>query len=192
MQLILAMMIKMKMSKSMRKVLLWIPPLTISTFILTKKRIRQFTQKLKIKAKRRTRILSQMMSQFLIQKCLLKKKDLMEAKVQFSQPEKSSKWKMEERRQYETSWWLLLMLLKTYLLWRGRLTIKMRMMTMKMTMMQIHLTESSEGIKGSRKRIEKLIGDEHNRGLMIKISTLIEINFLNGKVSNSNEVKTET
>ena len=63
---------------------------------------------------------------------------------------------------------------------------------MKMTMMQIHLIESSEGIKDSRKRIEKLIGDEHNRGLMIKISILTEINFLNGKVSNSNEVKTET
>lgn len=63
---------------------------------------------------------------------------------------------------------------------------------MKMTMMQIHLTESSEGIKGSRKKIEKLIGDELNRGLMIKISTLTEINFLKEKVSNSNEVKTET
>ena len=132
-----------------------------------------------------------MTSQSLIKKCQVKKKDQMQqTHLLFSQHEKSSRKRMESKKQFEIQFEAHQKPLRTSQLSNERKT-KTTIRTQAMTM-QTHSTENSNENPVSKTTIETHSEDEPSNDSTTKISISTETSFQSENTKSKQEAKTAT
>ena len=132
-----------------------------------------------------------MTNPYLIKKCQVRKKDpMLQTHLLFSQHEKSSRKKMENKKQFEIQFEAHQKPLRTSQLSNERktmITIRTQAMTM-----QTHSTENSNENLVSKTTIETHSEGEPSNDSTIKISISTETNFQSENTKSKPEAKTAT